>query len=221
MEKVSFIIPTLDEVEGVTGVIEDIPERELKSSGYEVEILIVDGGSTDGTCEVVKDYDVQVYLEEGGKASAVRRGMKESSGDYVFLIDGDGTYPCDKVSLMLDKLQNGTSMVLGNRFSGDVQDGAMSRLNRFGNKFLTSLANRLYKTDISDLCTGLRGIKSECLNGEIPGKGFEIEAALHAMMCDMDICEVPISYKERKGESKLKVRDGFKIAKRLLVEKMK
>lgn len=220
MEKVSFIIPTLNEVQGVSVVLDEIPVSELKSLGFGVEILVVDGGSTDGTRDVLEEYDVQVYNEEGGKASAVRRGMKESSGDYIFLIDGDGSYPCDKISLMLEKLQNGTSMVLGNRFSGDVEDGAMSRLNRFGNKFLTSMANRLYRTDISDLCTGLRGIKVECL-GEIPGKGFEVEAALHTVMCDKKICEVPISYRERRGESKLKVRDGFKIAKRLIFEKMK
>ncbi len=221
MEKISFIIPTLDEVEGIVQVLENIPKKDLESQGYEVEVLVVDGGSSDGTRKVAKDHGVKVYFEEGGKASAVRRGFEECVGDHVFLIDGDGSYPCDKVMDMLEKLENGSSMVLGNRFSGDVEDGAMSKTNRFGNKVLTSVANGLYGTDVSDLCTGLRGINVDNLEGEIPGKGFEVEAGLHILMCDKNICEVPISYNKRMGESKLKIWDGFSIAKRLLVEKIK
>ncbi|MFO7791356.1 MAG: glycosyltransferase family 2 protein [Candidatus Saliniplasma sp.] len=221
MEKVSVIIPTLDEVEGISQVLESIPEEELKGEGYGVEILVVDGGSSDGTRKIAEEYGAQVLLERGGKASAVRRGFKECQGDYVFLIDGDGSYPCDKISLMLDKLQGGNSMVLGNRFSGGVEDGAMSKVNRFGNKVLTFMANRLYGTDVSDLCTGLRGVKLTDLEGNITGKGFEVEAALHALMCDQQICEIYIDYKKRKGESKLRIWDGFKIAKRLLIEKVK
>ncbi|MFW6142270.1 MAG: glycosyltransferase family 2 protein [Candidatus Saliniplasma sp.] len=218
MHKVSFIIPTLDEVQGITEVLESITDKEL--DGYEVEILVVDGGSTDGTRKEAERYGVRVFFEKGGKASAVRRGFEECQGDYVFLIDGDGSYPCDKISTMLDKLEDGSSMVLGSRFSGEVDDGAMSRVNRFGNRVLTSMANKLYGTEISDLCTGLRGVKTDCV-GDIPGKGFEVEAGLHALMCDSNISEVPIRYKERAGESKLRIWDGFKIAKRLLVEKIK
>lgn len=221
MEKVSFIIPTLDEVKGIKKVLESIPENRLKGRGYDVEILVVDGGSSDGTRKVAERYGVQVYYEKGGKASAVRRGIKECRGDHVILIDGDGSYPCDKVPMMVERLDDGSSMVLGNRFSGDVEDGAMSNINKFGNKILTFMANHLYGTDVSDLCTGLRGLKLKDMENELPGKGFEIEAGLHALMKDRNISEVPISYNKRKGESKLRLWDGLSIAKRLFVEKIK
>jgi len=221
MGKVSFIIPTLNEVEGIIQVLESIPEEELMSRGYEVETMVVDGGSSDGTRDAAKEFGVDVYYEKGGKTSAVRRGLNECQGDFVFLIDGDGSYPCNKILEMQERLENGNSMVLGNRFSGDVAEGAMSRTNRIGNKVLTSMANRLYGTDVSDLCTGLRGIIVDHLEGSISGKGFEIEAELHALMCDKNICEIPISYNKRIGESKLRVWDGLKIAKRLFLDKFK
>jgi len=221
MSKVSFIVPTLDEVEGIKKVLNSLPEYELEEMGYEMEVLVIDGGSSDGTKSKVKETDVELYREDGGKASAVRRGLIECDGDYVFLIDGDGSYPCDKIPQMVERLENGSSMVLGSRLSGRVEEGAMTRTNKFGNKILTGLANWLYGTQVSDLCTGLRGIKKESVKGMIPGKDFEIEAGLHVLLSKEEISEIPISYKRRKGESKLRVWDGFKIAKRLFVEKIK
>jgi len=220
MDVVSVIIPTLNEKEAIDDVIEDIPEEELRKKGYEVELIAVDGGSSDGTVEILEKWGVEVVHSEGGKAEGVREGLKNVDGDLIFLIDGDSSYPAEKISPMVEELENGSDMVLGSRLEGEIWDGAMSTKNKVGNIILTWLANKFYGTEISDLCTGLRGFRCDGLDPEeIPGKGFEIEAGLHSVFSEKEISEISIDYRRRKGESKLVTFDGFKIAYRLLKEK--
>lgn len=219
---ISVIIPTLNEQEGIVEVIEDIPEDQIHELGYDLEILVVDGGSSDRTVEKVKNMGIDVFHAERGKSEGVRKGLEEAEGDQVFLIDGDGSYPAKRIPDMLKELRNGSDMVLGSRFNGQICNGAMCTKNKIGNKILTTLANKLYGTEVSDLCTGLRGFKKERVEDKkISAKGFEIEAGLHAVFYDRKISEISIRYDRRKGKSKLRTVDGFKIASRLLKEKFK
>ncbi|MBS3781580.1 MAG: glycosyltransferase family 2 protein [Candidatus Thermoplasmatota archaeon] len=220
MGVVSVIVPTLNEKEAIESVIDELPEEKLQDKGHYVELIAVDGGSSDGTVEILEMSGVEVLHSDGGKAEGVREGLKNADGDFVFLIDGDGTYPAEEIPSMVEELENGSEMVLGSRFKGDILNGAMSTKNKVGNKILTWLANKLYGTDISDLCTGLRGFKYDGLDPEeVPGNDFEIEAGLHSLFSEKDITEVSIEYRQRKGESKLITIDGLKIALRLLKEK--
>jgi len=215
MKTVSIIVPTLNEAEAIKEVVDGIPTNELKKRGFQVEVLVVDGGSTDGTVKEVEDLDVKVIEEDDGKANAVRRGFDAAYGDYLFLIDGDGSYPAERIVDMVELLEECYDMVLGSRFAGVIDKGAMSFRNKIGNKILTWMGNKFYETSVSDLCTGLRGLKADELNS-IPGEGFEIEAGIHMVMSDKRIKEIPIEYEKRKGKSKLHLWDGFKIAWRLL-----
>ncbi|MFO8110199.1 MAG: glycosyltransferase family 2 protein [Thermoplasmata archaeon] len=218
MSSVSIIIPTLNECEGIEDVLRRIPHNTLQSMGYGVEVLVVDGGSTDGTLDKVQEADL--CRQHGGKAEAVRRGVKETKGEFVFLIDGDGSYPPEAIPDMVKFLERGNSMVLASRFKGKIEKGSMSLLNKIGNRMLTWLANRLYPENITDLCTGLRGMNRydlEC----IPGTGFQVEAGIHTVMAGKGIAEVGIIYKPRKGTSKLSTIDGFKIAGFLLSKKIR
>lgn len=216
MKTISIVIPTLNESEAIREVIEEIPEQELKEEGYDVEILVVDGGSTDGTIDQIRDLNVKNINEDDGKANAVRKGLDIAEGDYFFLIDGDSSYPAEKIADMVNLLEDGYSMVLGSRFTGTIEDGAMSLRNKIGNHILTWMGNKMYGTDVSDLCTGLRGIKIDELDENIPGEGFEIEAGIHIVMSEKEIGEIPIEYSKRKGKSKLHIRDGLRIGWRLL-----
>lgn len=221
MDKISLVIPTLNERKGIVNVIEEIPFKAIEEKGYKMEVTVIDGGSTDGTDELVRDLDVELLYQKCGKASAVRRGISESDARFLFIIDGDGSYPPEHIVEMLDMLEKGYDMVLGSRFSGRIEEGAMNLVNRFGNRILTGLCNVLYGTDITDLCTGLRGINMDALNDcRVPGKNFEIEAGMISVIND-NIAEIPITYKKRDGYSKLHVLDGLHIAKRLIIEKFK
>lgn len=220
MKKISVIIPTLNEEEGLREVLERMPWDELLAESYSLEVIVVDGGSSDGTVGVSEDYGVGLLVVEGGKAEAVRRGLEECSGEYVFTIDGDGSYPPEALVEMIGELEDGADMVLGSRFLGEMDDRAMNFKNRVGNKILTWLANRLYGTDVTDLCTGMRGFRrSEVDVGELDGSGFEIEASIHGSMAGGELSEVGIDYSERFGRSKLRTWDGIKIAWRLLADR--
>ena len=199
MTLITVLIPTLNEAQGIAGVLDGIPVDIFESMGHDTEILVIDGGSSDGTCKIASDKGAKVILERGCKASAVRRGLRESSGEYVFTIDGDGTYPPERMVDMLVELKDGSAMVLASRLNGELCPGSMSSLNGFGNRFLTKMANGLYGVKVTDLCTGLRGFKRSSLDGrEPPGKGFEIEAGIHSLLADKGISEVPIEYRARK-----------------------
>ncbi len=219
---INVIIPTLNEEEGIEKVIDEIPFEGLRERDYEIEVLIVDGGSSDRTVDKVKDMGFEVIRAEKGKAEGVRKGLEKIEEGFVFLIDGDGSYPSQKIEDLTLELEREADMVLGSRFKGEICDGAMSTKNKIGNKILTWLANTLYDTEVSDLCTGLRGFEIDGINHtEIPGKHFEIEAGLHTIFSDKNISEIGIRYVERRGRSKLKTKDGFKIAMRLIKEKFK
>ncbi len=220
MTTVSLIIPTLNEEEGIGEVLREIPSARISDMGYELEVLVIDGGSGDATRKIAREEGAKVILERGGKAAAVRRGIRESTGEYIFTMDGDGTYPPEAMPDMLRVLGNGHAMVLGSRLKGKISSGAMSSTNLLGNRILTGLANGLYGVRVSDLCTGMRVFKRSALGEREPrGRGFEIEAGLHALLARKGMAEVPITYRNRKGVSKLKTRDGVKIAIRLFKDR--
>lgn len=220
MKDITIVIPTLHEKEAIKQVISSVPEERLSEMGWSTEIIVVDGGSSDGTKDQAKKEGARVVEEIGGKASAVRRGLRESYGEVVFTIDGDGSYDPGDIPELLKHLENGDDMVIGSRFTGKMDPESMKCVNYIGNKILTKMANILYGTEVTDLCTGLRGFWKDSI-GDVPGYGFEVEAGIHSRFSDANIGEVPIRYRCRKGESKLDMIDGFKIAYRLLREKIK
>jgi dolichol-phosphate mannosyltransferase len=121
---------------------------------------------------------------------------------------------------MLEVLQEGHDVVIGSRLRGQMREGAMSRMNLLGNRFLTFLANILYGTRISDLCTGYWGFTRRVIEDiKLDAKGFELEANMFAEIVKKgySIAEVPISYRRRRTPPKLdSLKDGLKIGWTLL-----
>jgi dolichol-phosphate mannosyltransferase len=129
---------------------------------------------------------------------------------------------------MLPLLESeGYDVVLGSRLNGTIHEGAMSRMNYFGNKVLTGTANMLFPNGhkVSDLCTGMWGFRGEVIDKlNLQAENFDIEAEMYAKCVKMGckIGEVPIEYKKRVSPSKLSsMKHGLAIGKRLLVEKWK
>jgi dolichol-phosphate mannosyltransferase len=218
---VSIIIPALNEEDTIAKVIDEIPKKDLQKVGYRVEIIVIDNNSTDGTAEIAKEKGVKVIAEPvKGKGRAIRTAFKSVSGDFIFMLDADYTYPATYIPRMLEVLQEGHDVVIGSRLKGQMGKGAMSKMHLMGNRLLVFIANILYGTRISDLCTGYWGLTRRVIdNMELDAKGFELEAAMFAEITKKGyrIAEVPIFYRRRATPSKLSsLKDGFKIVWTLL-----
>ena len=219
MKKI-LLIPTLNEEKGL-----EMTLREYMSVLKDAHILVADGGSTDRTVEVATRFGAEVIkVDERGKGRAIAHALdhirKEDDPDVIIFTDGDYTYPVEKIPLMLEILARSDDYVmavLGNRF----QEMPLSRI--FTDVFLTGniLIRYFYRRmgiNLQDPLSGLRVVRWDALRDWKPiSKGFEIETEmnLYLLMNGWSIREVPISYRERVGKKKLKVRDAIPILKML------
>ena len=220
--KVSFVIPALNE-EGIVGkTIKSIPVDEI--AGYDVEIIVVNNNSTDNTAQEAKDAGATVFLEKNrGYGNAYIRGFKEATGDIIIMGDADGTYPLEQSMDFINYIvDDGSDFVIGSRFKGTIEKGAMPALHQYiGNPLLTKMLNILFNSEYSDTHCGMRAFTKDALhkmNLTAPGMEFAVEMVIEAREKNLNIKEIPISYKKRGGgEAKLSsFTDGWRHVKYML-----
>lgn len=219
MPKVCVIIPTLNEAEAIGKVIDEVPKDALNAMGHEVEITVVDGLSADGTQDIAKGKGVRLLVDptKRGKGSGMRTAFAMMEGDFIFMLDGDYTYPAGNIIEMLKLLSGDTcSVVTGSRLIGEREQGSLTKLNVLGNRLLTMLANILYGTKSTDLCTGLWGFRGDVIPSlDLTADGFTLEADLFTEVVRKGYAmrEIPIYYRCRdKSDAKLSpITDGLKI----------
>ncbi len=219
---VSVVIATLNEEEGIGPTLGEL--QKVLNNPY---LVVVDGNSVDRTIEIAKNSGADVLLQEGkGKGNALFQGFKQvgTKVPYVVFTDADFTYPAEYVPRMIEVLEQNpkVGMVLGNRFKGELNH-SKSVTNPFylGNKFFAFAQLVMNGVNLGDPLTGLRVVRSEILEDWKPrSKGFDVEAEMNALVerRGYKIVEVPIDYRDRMGEKKLKLRHGLGIMKRILVE---
>jgi dolichol-phosphate hexosyltransferase len=222
-KQVSIIIPALNEETTIAKVVEEIPRSEIESKGYLVNIVVIDNNSTDQTKQRAESKGARVIHEPvRGKGRAIATAFKSVDGDFLFILDADLTYPGEYIPRMLTLLEK-NDVVLGSRLKGKMEKGAMSLINRAGNHMLAFMANILYGTRISDVCTGYWGFRSEVVkNLKMDACGFDLEAIMFAQIARKHyrIAEVPINYRRRKTPSKLNsLRDGYIIGRTLIARR--
>jgi len=190
------------------------------------KVLVVDGHSRDRTVEIAKNLGVEIAFQDGfGKGNAIAKALQhiDLNVKYVVLTDADYTYPAEYVPEMI-KILEGTpqvGMVCGNRFNGDIEPKAVRSSFYVGNKLLAFVHSLFNGVSLRDPLTGLRVIRTEILRDwAVRSQGFDIEVELnrHVERKGYTIVEVPIKYRQRLGEKKLKVRHGATILKRILQE---
>ncbi|MBN1367444.1 MAG: glycosyltransferase [Dehalococcoidales bacterium] len=213
-QDVCIILPTLNEELSIGSVIDEIPVKALHEMGYQLDIVVADGGSTDRTVQKAQEKGVRVLHVPKGKGLGVRTAIKEINADFIFMLDGDFTYPAAYIPEMLEVLQK-YPVVTGSRLKGKLEKGALRRTNFIGNHLLTWLANLLYGTNISDLCTGYWGFRQDVIKSlHLTTTGFQFEAELLTQLAKhkYKIREIPITYRPRQGTAKLgRFKDGMKI----------
>jgi glycosyltransferase involved in cell wall biosynthesis len=216
-----IVIAALNEEPGIGQTI-----AELLNCLDTNRILVVDGYSHDRTVEVAKNCGANILFQDGiGKGDAISKALKNIGPDveYVVLTDADYTYPAEYVPNMIEILDKNprVGMVCGNRFSEHVDSETLNGSFCFGNKLLSIAHSLLNGVSMHDPLTGLRVIRAELLrNTKIKSKGFDIEVELnHRVEREgFGIVEVPIRYRKRLGEKKLRLSHGATIFKRILLE---
>jgi len=215
------IVAALNEEEGIGLTI-----AELRQYLEKPRVLIVDGNSRDRTVEVAKNLDVDVILQEGkGKGSAIAQALKyvDCDFDYAVLTDADYTYPAEYLPKMIRILEENPDigMVCGNRFNSHFHLDSMSNKFYMGNRMLAFIHNMMNGVSLRDPLTGLRVVRWEIMKAWMPrSRGFDIEVELNHFVENkgFSIKEIPIHYRARLGEKKLKLRHGFAILGRIVAE---
>ena len=205
VEMVSVVIPTLNEagniLEAVTTIHNDL--------AYPKEIIVVDGNSTDGTIEIVKDLSFCRLIVEPrrGYGLALRTGMKNAKGNIIVMVDGDGTYEVRHINRMLEKMvEKDVDMVLATRMYDPNK--AMGFMNFIGNKVITWCFDFFYSQFLSDTQSGFRAISHEAIDNVDLNEGdmaYATEMLIKFAKEGYNMVEVPTTYKARKyGKPKLR-----------------
>jgi glycosyltransferase involved in cell wall biosynthesis len=211
----SVIVPVFNERRTLAEIIRRIRAVELP---LELEVVIVDDGSSDGSDKVLsalQDSTVRVitHPHNKGKGAAVATGLDAARGDLVLVQDADLEYDPDDWLRLLDPILKGKSQVVyGSRFTGERKN--MFPSHWVGNRMLTLVTNVLYRSTLSDMETCYKLFDRKVLEGiTIESKRFEFEPEITAKILRRGyrIYEVPISYagRERNEGKKISWRDGF------------
>ncbi len=215
---IAVIVPTLNEEEAVESVIEGFPEEYRD---HDLEIYVVDGGSTDSTVEKARDAGAEIIHQtrKGGKGNGLSQALEEIDADIYVTIDGDGTYDPDEIGRVLDPILEGEAEhVIGRR--SRREKGSIPRLNLVGNRVFNLIARFTTGKNIHDMLSGYRAFTRESLEHTYftsPGFGIETEMTFTAIENHVPVKEVEISYYNRKGESELNpVKDGWRIVKTIV-----
>ncbi len=213
--KLSVIVPVFDERNTVVEIVRRMRVVDLP---VELEIVIVDDGSTDGTRDVLRqlgDSTVRVITHDAnkGKGAAIRSGLAHVHGDLVLVQDADLEYdPEDWPKLLAPILRGKARVVYGSRFTGERRN--MLFLHWVGNRFLSLVTNVLYNTTLSDMETCYKLFDRALLDSiTLRAERFEFEPEVTAKILrrGIRIYEVPISYTGREFDEGKKItwRDGF------------
>ena len=217
--KISIVIPCFNEEKTISKVIDKI----LNLSEIDKEIIIINDGSTDNTknilddlkkkSQIIKTYD---HDKNQGKGAALKTGFSKSSGDIILVQDADLEYdPNDYQKLLQPFYKTDAQIVYGSRFMG----GDYVRLHYFwhfiANKLLTTMTNIFTNLNMTDMETGYKVFKRECLqNIKLQEKGFGVEPELTIKLAKNKYIfyEVPISYRGRsyKDGKKITIKDAFR-----------
>ena len=214
---ITIVMPCLNELQSVgycvRTALDFIKRRSLKG-----EVIVVDNGSTDGsTGEAIFSGAIVLKEKVKGYGAAIRKGLRYSSGRVVIIGDCDTTYDFSKLDYLYDMIDRGNcDMVIGNRFAGGIEKGAMPVSHNIGVRVLSKIGRISFKSEVYDFHCGLRSISRKALEKaeyKTVGMEFATEMIAEAERKGFVIGEVPVKLSISKYErtSKLKaVKDGMR-----------
>lgn len=223
--ELSVIMPCLNEA-GTVGICVDWAKEFMTSNGINGEVIVVDNGSADASAEEAMAHGARVIEEKRrGYGRAIRTGIDESLGRIIIIGDADTTYDFLHLDKMYGLLADGSyDVVIGNRFAGGIEKGAMPWTHNFGVKFLSFCGRKRYNVNVYDFHCGLRGISGAAarhLDLRTDGMEFATEMIGRAAADKLRIGEVPVTLArcEYERSSKLNaIRDGIRHFKYIFMQ---
>ena len=220
----SILMPCLNEAETIGRCI-DRARDSIARFDLRAEVLVADNGSTDGSQRIALEHGAKVVIvEEAGYGAAIRGGVAASSGRYVIMGDADESYDFGEILPILERLRAGDDLVMGNRFAGGIDKGAMPWAHRWiGNPILSVIGRTFFSSRVGDFHCGLRGFSVQAFRRmrlNTTGMEFASEIVVRASLARMQVSEVPVSL-HRDGRSRpphLRTwRDGWRHLRFLLL----
>ncbi|HLE47802.1 MAG TPA: glycosyltransferase family 2 protein [Candidatus Thermoplasmatota archaeon] len=221
--RVTFVIPSLNERDGIARTLDLVPQATLKELGHDVDVIVVDGDSKDGTAEVARAAGATVITEKRlGYGRAYKTGFRAATGDVIVTGDADGSYPLEDAIALLELLETkGFDFLTSNRYAR-MHPGAMSGMHKVGNWVLNVTSRALFGIKIQDTQSGmwlfrrrvLDLLPYEAFSDKMPfSEELKIRAFQHPKI---KAAEVDGRYLPRTGEAKLSSwKDGYRNLKHL------
>lgn len=213
--KISIVIPALNEEQGIEKTLHAIPKSQLEDMGYDVQILVVDNGSTDRTSEVAKKAGSEVIFEpRRGYGRAYKTGFANGKGEIIVTADADSSYPMEDITRLVRILEDeDLDFITTDRLSS-MDGDAMSSFHRAGNRLLSFITRFLFGINIKDSQSGMWAFRKNILDKLlIRSNGMSFSEELKIEACYYGGCswkELPIYYKARVGKVKLRpLQDSF------------
>ena len=212
----TFILPCLNEEQTLEYCLEEI-KKYIEKNNLDAEILVADNGSTDNSRKIAKDNNARVILcKDKGYGNALINGTDKANGKYCIMGDSDGSYDFSNLDNFIGALENGYDLVVGNRFKGGIEKGAMSLSHKIGVKGLSAFANFFFHTPVKDYHCGLRAYKTESIK-KIHliqgGMEYASEMIIKAKINNLKILEIPTILRKdlRQKKSHIRtIRDGMR-----------
>ena len=193
--ELTVVMPCLNEAETVATCVRKAV-RFIDEHGIDGEVVVADNGSTDGSQQLATEAGARVVpIAEKGYGNALMGGIIAARGEYVIMGDSDDSYDFTNLMPFIEKLRGGADLVMGNRFQGGIEPGAMPPLHRYlGNPVLSFVGCLFFQSKIGDFHCGLRGFRKDSalkLNLQATGMEFASEMVVKATLWKQDITEVP------------------------------
>jgi glycosyltransferase involved in cell wall biosynthesis len=194
--EVSIVMPCLNEAETLARCIAHA-QAAIKSGGLSAEIIVADNGSTDGSQRIAKELGARVVdVPRKGYGSALIGGIDAAQGRFVVMGDADDSYDFEAIGPLIERLREGYDLVVGNRFLGGIQPGAMPWSHRWvGNPVLTFISRVFFHAPVGDTHCGLRAFRKDAydkMHLRATGMEFASEMVIKASLKGMRITEVAV-----------------------------
>jgi hypothetical protein len=194
--EVSAVMPCLNE-EQTVGICIEKAQRCFRELGIRGEVVVCDNGSTDSSVSVVERLGARVVRETTpGYGAALMRGIEAARGEIVIIADSDDSYDWLDLAGYVHEIRAGYDLVVGDRFAGGIEAGAMPLLHRYlGNPVLSFLARFCYRTTVRDFHCGMRAFTKSAYGAmklKTTGMEFATEMIANAALQGLRIGQVPV-----------------------------